>query len=117
MSFRLLALPLALLAVLAAAAGCGGHAGRQAASRAAPTLREADVRRGATVFAAQCQACHGPQGAGGPVGPSLHNENVRRPYRAVYRLVRDPSPPMPKLYPSRLSARDLRDVSAYVETL
>jgi hypothetical protein len=47
----------------------------------------------------------------------LHNERLRRKYRDVYALVVDPAPPMPKLYPSRLSLSDVRDVSAYVESL
>jgi mono/diheme cytochrome c family protein len=69
------------------------------------------------VYEAQCAACHGAHGVGGPVGPALQNENTRRSYRSVYAIVDDPSPPMPKLYPSRLTKSDLRDVSAYVETL
>jgi alcohol dehydrogenase (cytochrome c) len=54
---------------------------------------------------------------GGEVGPSLTNERAKRSYESVRELVTDPPPPMPKLYPSRITQGDVRDVSAYVETL
>jgi mono/diheme cytochrome c family protein len=117
MSLRTLAVWFALLSAAGAAAGCSRHGARQAASPPAVSVPGADFGRGKAVYEAQCAACHGRRGIGGPVGPSLQNENVRRPYRSVYALVRDPAPPMPKLYPARLSAADLRDVSAYVESL
>lgn len=75
------------------------------------------MHRGKAVYRMQCAACHGQDGGGGPVGGSLQNENARRPYRAVYNIVLDPAPPMPKLYPSRMTLDDVRDVSAYVESL
>lgn len=77
----------------------------------------ADLARGKAVYEAQCAACHGARGTGGAIGPSLQNERTRRSYAAVYAIVRDPAPPMPKLYPSRITHSDLRDVSAYVESL
>lgn len=117
MPLRTLAVWLTLLTAAGAAAGCSGHRVRRAPVTPAATIAGADVAHGKAVYGLQCAACHGESGIGGPVGPSLQNENVRRPYRSVYALVRDPAPPMPKLYPSRLSKTDLRDVSAYVETL
>lgn len=99
------------------AAGCARHHGRSAAAPAVSATAGADARRGSAVYRTQCAACHGADGAGGPVGPSLRNEGARRSYDSVYALIRDPAPPMPKLYPSRLSAADLRDVAAYVESL
>lgn len=77
----------------------------------------ADAHRGKAVYEAQCAACHGENGAGGQIAGSLQNENVRRPYRAIYNIVLDPAPPMPKLYPSRMTLGHVRDVSAYVESL
>lgn len=117
MSLRTLAVWFALLCAAGAAAGCARHGARQTPSPPAATVPGADLGRGKTVYEAQCAACHGARGAGGQIGPSLQNENARRPYRSVYALVRDPAPPMPKLYPARLSRSDLRDVSAYVESL
>jgi mono/diheme cytochrome c family protein len=75
------------------------------------------LSRGKAVFEAQCAACHGQRGIGGQVGPALRNENARRSYRSVYAIVADPAPPMPKLYPSQMTKSDVRDVSAYVESL
>ncbi len=75
------------------------------------------VTRGSVIFARECSACHGERGIGGPIGPSLHLESHRRSAAQVEEIVGNPEPPMPKLYPARLSASDVRDVSAYVESL
>ncbi|MEO6835257.1 MAG: cytochrome c [Candidatus Tumulicola sp.] len=72
--------------------------------------------RGSTVFAKNCAVCHGSAGAGGE-GPSLRNERARKPLAAAEAWIRDPAPPMPKLFPGALSAQDVADVAAYVETL
>lgn len=117
MPFRTLAVWFALLCAAGAVSGCGRHAVRKAPATPQATVAGADLSRGKAVYGAQCAACHGQRGIGGQIGPSLQNENVRRSYQSVYALVRDPSPPMPKLYPSRLSRSELRDVSAYVESL
>lgn len=69
------------------------------------------------IYEAQCQACHGAAGEGGPVGPALRDERARRSVRRIEAVVRDPDPPMPKLYPSRLTRSDVRDVTSYVESL
>lgn len=116
MSPRVLAASFALLAAALAVTGCGHRAAQKTAARAyaAPG---ADFGRGKAVYQAQCAACHGEHGSGTQIGPSLQNENARRSYRAVYAIVRDPAPPMPKLYPARMSKSDLQDVSAYVESL
>jgi mono/diheme cytochrome c family protein len=116
MSLRISAVTFALLAAVSAAAGCSRHGTAKNVSAPA-TIPGADLSRGKAVYAAQCAACHGERGAGGPVGPSLQNENAKRPYRSVYAIVLDPAPPMPKLYPGRITQSDVRDVSAYVESL
>lgn len=117
MSLRIAAATFALLAAACAAAGCSRHGAVKAPAASVTSIPGADLSLGKAVYQAQCAACHGERGIGGPVGPSLQNESARRTYRAVYAIVRDPDPPMPKLYPSRITQRDLRDVSAYVETL
>jgi mono/diheme cytochrome c family protein len=117
MSPRLAAAALALCALAAAAAGCSRHGVRRGPQTGATAVPSADLNRGKTVFETQCAACHGQRGIGGPIGPALHNEYRRRSYASVYAIVADPAPPMPKLYPSRISKGDLRDVSAYVESL
>lgn len=117
MSLRIVAAWLTLLAAACAASGCSGRGARHGGPRPTNTVAGTDVQRGQAVYEAQCAACHGQRGAGGPIGPSLQNEYARRPYRAVYAIVRNPDPPMPKLYPSRMTLKDVRDVSAYVESL
>lgn len=118
MSLRTLAFWFALLCAAGAASGCGRHGARRTApSATAPAVPGANPAHGKAVYQARCAACHGERGAGGPVGPALQNESARRSYQSVYAIVRDPSPPMPKLYPSVLTQSDLRDVSAYVESL
>lgn len=95
--------------------GCSRHSG--AHGTPAPTISGADPTRGKAIFAQQCSACHGVAGMGGEIGPSLANERAHRSYESVRAFISDPLPPMPKLYPSRLTENDVRDVSAYVETL
>lgn len=107
------------LPALLLAAGCAHH-GRiatTATARSGPTAQPVDVARGKAIYAQQCAACHGAGGMHPIVGPALHGEAHRRSLRDITAIVRDPDPPMPKLYPGTLSARDVRDVSAYVEAL
>lgn len=51
------------------------------------------------------------------MGPSLRAERKRKTAQAVRAIVLDPDPPMPKLYPAQLTAQDVDDLTAYVETL
>jgi mono/diheme cytochrome c family protein len=76
----------------------------------------ANPARGASVFAKNCAVCHGVAGAGGE-GPSLKNERARKSPLQAEAWIKNPAPPMPKLYPGTLSAQDVADVAAYVETL
>ncbi|MBV9276936.1 MAG: cytochrome c [Candidatus Eremiobacteraeota bacterium] len=63
-----------------------------------------------------CAACHGAAATGG-VGPALRNEKSRKNFAQAIAWIKHPQPPMPKLYPSPLSEKDVRDVAAYVESL
>jgi mono/diheme cytochrome c family protein len=76
-----------------------------------------DVAHGKTIFAANCASCHGATGTEGGVGPSLKNEKSRKNFAQTVAWIKDPQPPMPKLYPSPLSQKDVEDVAAYVLTL
>lgn len=91
------------------------------ASSACSNARRAhaeDTSRGKEVYDAQCASCHGAQGIGGPVAQRpLKGERRRRSAAQVRTIVLDPDPPMPKLFPSQLTAADVRDVTAYVESL
>jgi ubiquinol-cytochrome c reductase cytochrome c subunit len=72
--------------------------------------------RGAVVYAANCASCHGATGQGG-IGPALKNESSRKDSGAVGTFVKNPPPPMPKLYPGLLTDADVAAVSGYVEAL
>lgn len=72
-----------------------------------------DRKAGERLFAANCASCHAAAGAGG-IGPSLRGESLRMNYATLVSWIEDPDPPMPKLYPSPLSARQVRDIAAYV---
>lgn len=76
----------------------------------------ANAAHGKVIFAQNCSSCHGAQGQGA-MGPSLINEASRKNMQQAIAWIENPSPPMPKLYPSSLNARDVRDVAAYVESL
>lgn len=76
-----------------------------------------DATHGAEIFSQNCASCHGAKGAGGGIGPSLKNEKSRKDFAAAVAWIKDPKPPMPKLYPSPLAEKDVDDVAAYVESL
>jgi ubiquinol-cytochrome c reductase cytochrome c subunit len=76
-----------------------------------------DATAGKKIFTANCSTCHGATGAEGGVGPSLKNETKRKNYAQIVAWIKNPKPPMPKLYPSPLSAKDVNNVAAYVATI
>lgn len=112
----------ALLAGLVlAASGCskaGGaaHAGGGAATPAQAAI-PGDPGRGKAIFTANCSQCHGATGVEGGIGPSLRNERSRKDDAAALAWIKDPQPPMPKLFPGVLGDKDVADVAAYVESL
>lgn len=71
------------------------------------------LAHGRQVYITYCIKCHGAA----PIGPSLANEKAREKLDATIAQIKNPAPPMPKLYPSPLSDRDLNDVAAYVQSL
>jgi mono/diheme cytochrome c family protein len=105
-----------------ALAGCSknsssDHGGNASATGAAGGAAVADVAHGKQIFSQNCATCHGATGTEGGVGPSLKDEKSRKDTAAAITWIKDPKPPMPKLYPSPLSEKDVADVAAYVETL
>jgi mono/diheme cytochrome c family protein len=123
--------PLALLAAGALAAlatgGCAKSSDQSSTATdgasaapvapAASTAAQPDAAHGKTIFASKCAGCHGQTGTEGGIGPSLKNEKSRKPYAQAVAWIKDPQPPMAKLYPDQLSAKDVADVAAYVESL
>ncbi|MDQ2857802.1 MAG: c-type cytochrome [Candidatus Eremiobacteraeota bacterium] len=88
-----------------------GTEARLAASTSGQSVGNAT--QGSIIYAERCGLCHN---AGG-MGPNLKGENSRKNHAAVVAWIKNPQPPMPKLYPSQLGERDVNDVAAYVETL
>lgn len=116
----------ALLAgIVLAASGCakGGNTTTSTSSAvaASPALAGApipgDRGHGKAVFVANCSQCHGATGLEGGIGPTLRNERARKDDAAAIAWIKDPQPPMPKLFPGVLGDKDVADVAAYVESL
>ncbi len=76
-----------------------------------------DAKHGMAIFGQNCSSCHGASGAGGGIGPSLKGEKARKDTGAAIAWIKNPQPPMPKLYPAPLNEGDVADVAAYVESL
>lgn len=113
-----LVLSLVLVAALAAG-GCAKKTDTEASATSAPSaaVTLADAGHGKALFAANCAVCHGAAGVDGGVGPALKYERLHKKTAAVIAQIKNPQPPMPKLYPGTLSEKDVADVAAYVETL
>jgi alcohol dehydrogenase (cytochrome c) len=76
-----------------------------------------DIGHGKAIYAQNCAACHGAGGVEGGVGPSLRNEKGRKTAAQVEAWIKNPVPPMPKLFPAPLSEADVADVTAFIDTL
>ena len=76
-------------------------------SRSRPGRNFADAAHGAALFTANCARCHGATGREGGFGPSLTNESRKVDTEFAIAWIKNPNPPMPKLYPSRLSKQDV----------
>jgi len=75
-----------------------------------------DPVHGHQIYSANCAACHGASAQGG-LGPSLIGEKTRKDAAAAIAWIKNPKPPMPKLYPAPLGEKDVEDVAAYIESL
>lgn len=95
----------------------GGTSQRNSTAEDSPAPSTNDhTHRGASIYAANCAACHGPNGEGG-VGPSLIDISHRLSIEGIESRIREPSGVMPKLYPDRLDGKDVQDVARYVASL
>ena len=81
------------------------------------TGSSAGASRGRDIYAANCATCHGANGSGGNGGPSLMGERTRKGTDAAIAFIKNPAPPMTKLYPGMLDEADVAAVTAYVESL
>jgi len=76
----------------------------------------ANSSHGRQIFMQNCATCHGTRAEGG-VGPSLKNERAKKDLAKAQAWIKNPRPPMPKLYPGTLTEKDVLDVASYVESL
>jgi mono/diheme cytochrome c family protein len=109
-----------LAAMVLCGAGCargGGQSGAAGSPAASGVAAAGDRSHGKAVYVANCSQCHGATGTEGGIGPSLRDEHSRKDMAAAVAWIKDPQPPMPKLYPGVLGERDVTDVAAYVESL
>ena len=96
-----------------------GEGGSLEASIQFSSIASADDRRaGARIFHERCSGCHGNDGSGGSVGPSLTRSGYNHGDSdlAIYQVVRDgvPGTAMPRAH---LSSPELLRVTAYVKAL
>lgn len=106
----------AVLALTLGACTTASYGGNDTPAGSGATLG-GDKKTGEQLFAVNCASCHGRQGAGGGVGPSLRDESRRMNFETLASWIQAPEPPMPKLYPSPLNDQRVRDIAAYVQTL
>jgi alcohol dehydrogenase (cytochrome c) len=79
-----------------------------------PTAESAATQAsGRKLYEQVCSSCHGPDGKLVP-GHDLGTLKSRRDRSATLSYVKDPRPPMPKLYPSLLDEQSLEDVTTYI---
>lgn len=78
----------------------------------APNVSPA-IAHGRQLFEENCQKCH----VSAPIGPSLANIKAHLDLDKTIAFIKNPAPPMTKLYPSPLSDNDVADIAAYVQTL
>jgi len=94
-----------------------GGAAATSASGSGGKVLAGDAAHGKQIFTQNCAVCHGATGTEGGVGPSLKGEKARKDTAAAVAWIKNPAPPMSKLYPSPLDEKDVADVAAYVESL
>jgi mono/diheme cytochrome c family protein len=97
--------------------GCGG--GNDEASPPPPAATTAtetgdgQATTGAELFSSNCESCHGPNGAGGHVGPNLQKSSVAENLAAVEKQVRNGGGAMPP-FANVLSDEEIDTVAHYV---
>lgn len=113
---RLLVVPAILLAAVSGAvyALAQAHPAKpdQAAASPAPAGASGDASAGAALFAENCASCHGENGAGGGIGPTLAGNDIS--IDDAQATIENGRGVMPA---DLVSGRELVDVLAYLETI
>lgn len=118
---RALVLTLAALTLAGLASSCGGddnEAATEPTTTAAtePATTEpgtSQAESGAQLFSDNCQSCHGPDGAGGHVGPNLQKSSIAENLALVKRQVNNGGGAMPP-FSGVLSDEQIDVVAHYV---
>ena len=84
-----------------------------AASNGSSRVGTADLAKGRKVYEQVCASCHGPDG-NLVAGHALSTLASRRDRASTLRYIKNPKPPMPKLYPGLLNEQSLVDVTSYI---
>jgi mono/diheme cytochrome c family protein len=111
------AVPASLALLSALLTGCAQHGAPGNSAATTKPLASFAVARGHAIYAERCAACHGANGSGGQIGPSLIGERTRKTHAAILDAIEHPTPPMPKLEPAQMSAADVENVATFVEQL
>ena len=104
---------LALAAGVASGCGGGGDEASTAPATTAATEPGGQVASGAQLFKSNCESCHGPNGAGGHVGPDLQKSSVAENLAQVEKQVRNGGGAMPP-FSDVLSDEEIDTVAQYV---
>jgi alcohol dehydrogenase (cytochrome c) len=76
--------------------------------------RPGDAGRGKALYSQTCITCHGADGAMMP-NYNLKDIKSHKDGPTLAQWIKNPKPPMPRLFPSPFSAQDVEDIAAYVE--
>ncbi len=97
---------------------CAGGSSLEADLNYSSQASESDLRAGERIFRERCAVCHGADGNGGPVGPSLTRSEYKHGDSdlAIYQVLRDgvPGTAMP---PAHLRFREFLQVTTHVKML
>jgi mono/diheme cytochrome c family protein len=117
-SLRAVVLTLSVLTLVGGvASGCGGGDDETATAptttAAATQPGDGQAASGAELFSNNCESCHGPDGAGGHVGPDLQESAVAEDLARVEEQVRNGGGAMPP-FANVLSDAEIDTVAHYV---
>ncbi len=82
----------------------------------ADDFKPSAVEHGREVFLHSCVGCHGVDGTA-VKGFDLHSANLRMTAEQLKAWIRNPAPPMPKIFPEPLDAADTQDLNDLAEFL
>ena len=107
--------------------GAVAQGGSMAPATASAAATAGDAGKGKVVFAAaSCAGCHGANGEGGGIGPSLHTAEGPKSwtidqFHTALRAGQSPQgplkAPMPQFSPGQVSDADVANLHAYIKTL